>query len=190
MVTAGGDVSVEQRRRAAIVVEDSDLEHVITTLVNGQQGWRVCRNRASADLVVADSPDAGVEAPVILLLEGTATMAARALASVSEGAATGALLASNPAAIVPALDSVTAGLCVVDARVVDLARQFPKLSSRQISVLRGVRAGFSNAEIAATTHVSEATVKREIQELLETLDAPNRVRLAVVAHDLGVSSPT
>ena len=46
-----------------------------------------------------------------------------------------------------------------------------------------VGAGASNAEIAASLFMSEATVKAHVSRLLDKLDVSNRVQVAIMVHD-------
>jgi DNA-binding NarL/FixJ family response regulator len=50
-------------------------------------------------------------------------------------------------------------------------------------------AGRSNAEIAASMHLSIATVKTHISRLLSKLDARDRAQLVVIAYETGAASP-
>ena len=43
--------------------------------------------------------------------------------------------------------------------------------------------GASNAEIAASLFMSEATVKAHVSRLLSKLDVSNRVQIAILVHD-------
>jgi DNA-binding NarL/FixJ family response regulator len=53
-------------------------------------------------------------------------------------------------------------------------------------VATAVGAGASNAEIAASLFMSEATVKAHVSRLLSKLDASNRVQIAILVHDAGL----
>jgi DNA-binding NarL/FixJ family response regulator len=57
------------------------------------------------------------------------------------------------------------------------------LTDREREVAAAVAAGASNAEIAASLFMSEATVKAHVSRLLSKLDAANRVQVAIVVHD-------
>jgi len=57
------------------------------------------------------------------------------------------------------------------------------LTEREREVAAAVGAGASNAEIAASLFMSEATVKAHVSRLLSKLDATNRVQVAIVVHD-------
>ena len=60
------------------------------------------------------------------------------------------------------------------------------LSPREREVLIELAAGHSNADIGATLHMSEATVKAHVTHLLTKLDRTNRVQLAILAHATGL----
>ena len=47
--------------------------------------------------------------------------------------------------------------------------------------------GSSNAEVAAELYMSVATVKAHVSRLLMKLDLDNRVQIALLVHDAGLS---
>jgi DNA-binding NarL/FixJ family response regulator len=61
------------------------------------------------------------------------------------------------------------------------------LTDREREVLVEVGRGSTNAEIARTLHMSEATVKTHVSHLFDKLGVTNRVQVAIVAHDAGVT---
>jgi DNA-binding NarL/FixJ family response regulator len=61
-----------------------------------------------------------------------------------------------------------------------------RLTPRETEVLRAVAQGMSNAEIAASLGLGEATVKTHVAKLLEKLGVRDRVQLAVLAHTTGI----
>jgi DNA-binding NarL/FixJ family response regulator len=63
------------------------------------------------------------------------------------------------------------------------AAAIDELSERERDVALEVAKGHSNAEIAATLFLSEATVKAYVSRVLQKLDAANRVQVAIVVHD-------
>jgi DNA-binding NarL/FixJ family response regulator len=65
-----------------------------------------------------------------------------------------------------------------------------RLTPRETEVLRAVAQGMSNAEIAASLGLGEATVKTHVAKLLEKLAVRDRVQLAVLAHTTGIAWPT
>lgn len=57
------------------------------------------------------------------------------------------------------------------------------LTDREHEVAEAVGSGASNAEIAASLFMSEATVKAHVSRLLTKLDLTNRVQIAILVHD-------
>ena len=63
------------------------------------------------------------------------------------------------------------------------------LSEREREVVTTVAQGMSNAEIAATLFLSEATVKTHITRTFAKLDITNRVQLTIFAYEAGMVTP-
>lgn len=61
-----------------------------------------------------------------------------------------------------------------------------RLTEREREVLRHVGRGFSNTEVAAALHVTEATVKSHFGRILTKLDLRDRAAAIVFAHDHGL----
>jgi DNA-binding NarL/FixJ family response regulator len=62
----------------------------------------------------------------------------------------------------------------------------PKLSARELDVLRLVAAGNSNASVAARLFISEATVKTHLLHVFEKLGVSDRTRAVTLALELGL----
>ncbi len=60
------------------------------------------------------------------------------------------------------------------------------LTTREREVLTEVGLGRSNAEIAASLHMSEATVKSHVSHLFDKLGVTNRVQVAIAAYRAGL----
>ncbi len=95
----------------------------------------------------------------------------------------------------PEMDGITAtaALCRLDAppHVIVLTtfqadeptRRLATLTDREREVALAVGSGASNAEVASSLFMSEATVKAHVSRLLAKLDVANRVHIAIVVHD-------
>jgi len=98
------------------------------------------------------------------------------------------LVASGEAMLSP---SVTRTLLahVGDAQASDrrraAAERLAALTDREREVAIAVGTGASNAEVAATLFMGEATVKAHVSRLFTKLDVANRVQIAIVVHDAG-----
>jgi DNA-binding NarL/FixJ family response regulator len=63
------------------------------------------------------------------------------------------------------------------------AQRLTSLTDREREVATAVGSGASNAEIAASLFMSEATVKAHVSRLLTKLAVGNRVQIAILVHD-------
>jgi DNA-binding NarL/FixJ family response regulator len=110
----------------------------------------------------------------------------------------------RPAELVAAIRTVAAGDAVVSPRVTrrlleeyaqvlpasgDRYPQLAALTDREREVLVQVARGLSNAEIAASLYVSEATVKSHVGRILSKLALRDRVQVVVLAYESGLIRP-
>ncbi|MFC5744550.1 response regulator [Actinomadura rugatobispora] len=117
--------------------------------------------------------------------------------------ASGYLLKDTPPArIVQAVHSVAAGEPIlspgITRRLMDRALTragayerardaLAALSPRENDVVVAVAQGRSNADIAAELHMSVATVKAHVSNVLDKLHLDNRTQIALLAHDAGMA---
>lgn len=107
-----------------------------------------------------------------------------------------------PADLLEAVHRVTAGESILSPRVTrrliaqavdrdgtaERARTaLAGLTERELEVVRAIGQGRTNAEIAAETFLSVATVKAYVSQVLAKLGCANRTQVALVAHEAGLA---
>jgi len=104
-----------------------------------------------------------------------------------ERGAAGYLVKTAPLdAILEAIRTVAAGGTAFSASAVGAVRTAPRRpSDREIEVLGLVRAGASNAEVAASLGVSEKTVESHLRRMFDRYGVLSRTELAVFAINEG-----
>lgn len=123
------------------------------------------------------------------------------LAALRAGAAGYLLKDTPPPLIVDAVRRVAAGESIVSPAVTrrlidDAVARFgaaeraraalAELTPRERDVVATVARGWSNARIAAELHLSVATVKAHVTQVLDRLGLDNRTQAALLAHDAGL----
>mgnify|MGYP001044189901 CR=1 FL=1 len=127
-------------------------------------------------------------APAVLILTtfDTTTDIVRA---VEAGAAGYLLKDTDPGEIAAAIVTVGRGGTVLPpemARRMMRAMNSPRLTAREIDVLRLLATGATNQDIARALVVTEATVKSHLVRIFTKLDVDNRSRAVVAARTLGL----
>ncbi len=80
------------------------------------------------------------------------------------------------------LISMVAGDSDASARAEHARERLATLSPRERDVAHAIGLGHGNAEIAATLHLSVATVKGHVSRLLDKLEVDNRVQIALLVQ--------
>jgi DNA-binding NarL/FixJ family response regulator len=120
-----------------------------------------------------------------------------------QAGASGFLLKSSPAeTLVSAIRTVARGDALLDPavtrRVIERFAEHPprpprsalldRLTEREGQVLAELARGRSNAEIAGTLYIAEATVKTHVARLLAKLELRDRVQAVVFAYENGLAA--
>lgn len=64
--------------------------------------------------------------------------------------------------------------------------RFQALNTRDRKIVRAIANGLTNAQIGTLLHISEATVKAHLAQVMRSVGIDNRVQLAVAAHNAGL----
>ncbi|SES40074.1 response regulator [Actinokineospora terrae] len=129
-----------------------------------------------------------------------------AFAGLKAGASGFLLKNTRPEELLTAIRTVAAGEAVVSPRITRrLLEKFrphipdatttarderlSRLSTREREVLVQVGAGLSNAEIATTLHLAEATVKSHLGRILHKLELRDRVQAVIFAYESRLIHP-
>jgi DNA-binding CsgD family transcriptional regulator len=175
------------RRLVRIDLQDSTVRFAVCFAVE-QAGWSRTRGAEPGVATVADQlPERPGLPPLDVLVVGPTPAASRAgLDAFGRDAARAVVASTDPAAVPRALEAARQGLCTVSQSVVATAQGCPPLTPRLERTLLMVLRGRQNQQIAREMRISEATVKRDLAELLKRFDARNRVVLVATALRLGL----
>jgi DNA-binding NarL/FixJ family response regulator len=134
------------------------------------------------------SSDAGSKVIVLTTYETDADI----LRAVEAGATGYLLKDASRADLAGAIRAATRGETVlapsVAGRLVRRMRQpaQPSLSAREVQVLRLVAKGMTNADVGASLHISEATVKTHLLRVFNKLGVSDRTAAVTTAMGLGL----
>jgi DNA-binding NarL/FixJ family response regulator len=76
-----------------------------------------------------------------------------------------------------------------DSQTATLHRDLSTLTPRELEVLRLLARGLSNAELAASLQLGDATVKTHVARILSKLRLRDRAQAIVVAYETGLVTP-
>jgi len=201
-----------------MVLEAHDGIHVVGESEDGEAAVRAAQELAP-DVIVMDVRMPGMdgiaateritaarpEAKILILT--TFDLDEYAFAGLRAGASGFLLKDVPPAELVAAIRTVASGDAVVAPRVTrrlleTFAGQLPDasgaepdprlgtLTERERDVLTTMALGKSNLEIAASLHLSEATVKSHVSRILNKLELRDRVQAVIFAYEARLVRPS
>jgi DNA-binding NarL/FixJ family response regulator len=152
------------------------------------------------DGITATAAVRRLEAPPQVVVLTTFQADEQVMSALRSGAAGFLLKDTPPAEIVSAVRLVASGEAMLspsvtrtllshlgDAQASERRRsavqRLAMLTDREREVAVAVGSGASNAEVATSLFMSEATAKSHVSRLLVKLDVANRVHIAIVVHD-------
>lgn len=151
--------------------------------------------------ILENAERTGTRAPRIIVLT-TFDLDEAAARAIRGGASGFVLKDAEPEFLLAAIRTVHAGTAVIaagqtrelfehfDSRSssATVPEAFSELTSREREIFALASRGLSNAEIAKTEFLSEATVKTHISRILAKLSLRDRVQLVVFAYENGLTS--
>ena len=195
-VVIAEDQSMVLGALAALLEIEGDIR-VVGRARDGAEALTLCRDE-KPDVVLTD-----IEMPRMTGLELAAAIKREALRTrviilttfarggylrrALESGASGYLLKDSPAEhLANAVRRVNSGGRVIDPELAAEAWTEPDpLTDRERQVLRMAGEGQTSADIAATLHLSEGTVRNYLSEAISKLSAGNRVEAARIAREMG-----
>lgn len=185
------------------VLEASGKVHVVGEAATGEEAVTLATH-LQPDVVLCDlrlgQGIDGIEttvrlraldpAPTVLILT-TFDRDAEILGAIEAGAAGYLLKEVNPDVIIDGILGAASGDTVLSPELASrvlrgMRTPLPKLTEREIEVLRQLATGATNKEIARTLFVTEATVKTHLAHVFTKLGVDSRSRAVHVAVETGL----
>lgn len=193
VVRSGLRAVIDAREAVQVIGEAATGEEAITLAAHLQPDVVLCDLRLGAGidgLETTAALRALDPAPAVLILT-TFDRDAEILGTIEAGAAGYLLKDVAPEVIIDGIKRAAAGDMVLApdlaTRVLRGIRSpLPKLTSREIEVLRLLATGSTNKEIARVLFVTEATVKSHLAHIFTKLDVDSRSRAIHVAQETGL----
>ena len=155
---------------------------------------------AQMDGITATAALRRLEAPPQVIVQTTFQADEQVMNALRAGASGFLVKDTPPAEIINAVRLVASGEAIISPSVTRTllshfgdgqasdrrraaAQRLATLTEREREVAAAIGAGASNAEVAASLFMSEATVKAHVSRLFTKLDVANRVQIAIVVHD-------
>jgi DNA-binding NarL/FixJ family response regulator len=155
---------------------------------------------ATRHILAARSPDAAAGGPRIIILT-TFDLDQYVYAALTAGASGFLLKDVSPEHLIAAVQLVRTGDALLAPtitrrlverfapRTASRGHDLSVLTPRELEVLGLIARGLSNAELAASLTLSEATVKTHVARILTKLGLRDRVQAVVLAYETGLVAP-
>ncbi|MCS7480355.1 LuxR C-terminal-related transcriptional regulator [Umezawaea endophytica] len=180
---------MKQETRIVIDVSDLVVSQAAHYIVEADPRWTLCRSSDGADVRLTGTGGqrwSHHAAAVILVVPLQPAEASRAIDAFTAGTVNGIVATDELEHLPEAITAVTTGLAPVSLRIRDAAEHMPRLSERKMAVMAKLAAGCSYAATGDQLHISESTVKREIQGLFAAFEVNSRSALLAAAAAAGV----
>ena len=182
-------MTTTEARVALVAVRAPVLAHAVRGVLHAS-GWQIegAVRRESALRIVDDPPPVGPAERTVLVCAATPVGCAAALRRLT-GGEIGAVVPEDRLGSIPdVLTALGRRRSLLELDVVDRAALVPPLDARQRAVLEALLAGQSAKDIAASSYLSLATVKRAMSQLFRIFGVRSGLQLARRASALGYRS--
>lgn len=193
VVRTGLRAVIEAHQSVTVVGEASTGEEAVTLATELRPDVVLCDLRLGdgIDGITTTTALRSLPHPPAVLILTTFDRDAEVLGAIEAGAAGYLLKDVPPETILKAIDVAARGEVFMPPEMTSrvmrgLRSPLPKLTDRELEVLRHLEQGQSNKEIAKTLFVSEATVKSHLVHIFTKLDVDSRARAIRVAQDTGL----
>jgi DNA-binding NarL/FixJ family response regulator len=201
LVRAGLRIILSSAEDLEVVGEADDGTHAVAAVREHRPDVVLMDIRmAQMDGITATAALRRLEAPPQVIVLTTFQADEQVMSALRAGASGFLVKDTPPAEIINAVRLVASGEAIISPSVTRTllshfgdgqasdrrraaAQRLATLTEREREVAAAIGAGASNAEVATSLFMSEATVKAHVSRLFTKLDVANRVQIAIVVHD-------
>ncbi|MDX6322820.1 MAG: hypothetical protein QOF52_2678 [Propionibacteriaceae bacterium] len=201
LVRAGLRIILSSAEDLEVVGEADDGVHALAAVREHRPDVVLMDIRmAQMDGITATTALRRLDAPPQVIVLTTFQADEQVMGALRAGASGFLVKDTPPAEIINAVRLVAAGDAIIspsvtrtllshfgDAQAAErrraAAERLAELTDREREVAAAIGSGASNAEVAASLFMSEATVKAHVSRLFTKLDVASRVQIAILVHD-------
>jgi DNA-binding NarL/FixJ family response regulator len=201
LVRAGLRIILSSAEDLEVVGEADDGVHALAAVREHRPDVVLMDIRmAQMDGITATTALRRLDAPPQVIVLTTFQADEQVMGALRAGASGFLVKDTPPAEIINAVRLVAAGDAIIspsvtrtllshfgDAQAAErrraAAQRLAELTDREREVAAAIGSGASNAEVAASLFMSEATVKAHVSRLFTKLDVASRVQIAILVHD-------